>query len=181
MKKIFTVVMVALGLAAGTASAQTKIGYISIDNMVGLMPEAAKADSALQKYQVDSLNPQLALDLQNYQYKDSIMRSSDTLKMPQQIKDENRKSIAESAYRINNWQSITQQLSQQKQEELVAPIYTKVYDAIKAVAKEKGYTHVFSQDVFLVAPEGDNLLPSVAAKLKVKLPTAPGAKPAGVK
>ena len=181
MKKIFTVVMVALGLAAGTASAQTKIGYISIDNMVGLMPEAAKADSLLQKYQVDSLNPQLALDLQNYQYKDSIMRSPDTLKMPQQIKDENRKSIAESAYRINNWQSITQQLSQQKQEELVAPIYNKVYEAIKTVAKEKGYTHVFSQDVFLVAPEGDNLLPSVAAKLKVKLPTAPGAKPAGIK
>ena len=169
--------MVALGLAAGTVNAQTKIGYISIDNMVGLMPEAAKADTLLQRYQQDSLNPQLALDLQNYQYKDSIMKSPDTLRMPQQIKDENRKSLAESAYRINNWQSITQQLIQQKQEELVAPIYNKVHEAIKAVAKEKGYTHVMSQDIFLVAPEGDNLLPAVAVKLKVKLPTQAGAKP----
>lgn len=169
--------LVALGLVAGTVHAQTKIGYISIDNMVGLMPEAEKADSLLKRYQQDSLNPQLALDLQNYQYKDSIMKSPDTLRMPQQIKDENRKSLAESAYRINNWQSITQQLSQQKQEELVAPIYNKVFEAIKAVAKEKGYTHVVSQDVFLVAPEGDNLLPAVAVKLKVKLPTQAGVKP----
>ena len=45
---------------AGSAGAQTKIGYISIDNMVGVMPETAKIDSLLEQYQSDSINPQYA-------------------------------------------------------------------------------------------------------------------------
>ena len=73
-------------------------------------------------------------------------------------------------YQIQNWQSISQQAVENKQGELLQPVYKKVYDAIRAVAKEKGYTHVLSKDVFLVAPEGDDMLAAVATKLKVKLP-----------
>ena len=57
-----------------------------------------------------------------------------------------------------------------KQNELLAPIYRKVYDAIRAVAKEKGYTHVYNKEALLVAPEGDDIIPLVASKLKVTLP-----------
>ena len=66
-----------------------------------------------------------------------------------------------------------------KQNELVQPIYKKVYDAIKAVAKEKGYTHVFNKEAFLVAPEGDDLIIAVATRLKIKIPPQlqPGYKP----
>jgi hypothetical protein len=36
-----------------------------------------------------------------------------------------------------------------------------------------------SKDVFLVAPDGDDMLPAVAAKLGVKVPPALLQKPAG--
>ena len=42
--------------------------------------------------------------------------------------------------------------------------------AIQAVAKEKGYTHVYDKSVFVIAPTGDDLLPAVAARLKVTVP-----------
>jgi outer membrane protein len=186
MKKLFTVVVVAMGLIAGTASAQMKIGYIRIDDMVSLMPQTAKVDTLLQQYQLDSLNPQLNLDVQMYRDKDSIITKTDTTKLSKAYLTQLKIEREQHGYRIQNFQQLAQQAMQAKQEELLNPIYSLVYDAIKAVAKEKGYTHVLSQDAFLVAPEGDNMLFPVAAKLKVKLPPqlqaqAPGNKPAGTK
>jgi outer membrane protein len=170
MKKLFTVMMVAVGLVAGSANAQTKIGYIRIDDMVSLMPETGKIDTMIQKYQTDSLNPRLKLEIENFQYKDSILTKTDTSKTPKGVLNQMKIDRDNHLYFINNFQQLAQQAVQSKQEELLTPVYSKVYDAIKAVAKEKGYTHVLSKDAFLVAPEGDDMLFAVAAKLKVKLP-----------
>jgi len=169
MKKLFTAIVLVTGLCfAGSANAQTKIGYISVDNMVGLMPETAKLDSLLDRYQTDSLNPEYASLVSRYQFKDSVYR--DSLKTPAAVRKEIEKELPTLIYQIQNWQQIVQQATENKQNELLAPIYRKVYDAIKAVAKEKGYTHVFNKEAFLVAPEGDDLIALVAARLKVKLP-----------
>jgi outer membrane protein len=55
-------------------------------------------------------------------------------------------------------------------------------EAIKNVAKEKGYSYVLDESTnsLLVAPPGDDLLAAVKAKLGIKDP-APAAKPAGAK
>lgn len=171
MKKIFTVVLVALGLAFSVNSeAQTKLGYISVDNMVGLLPETAKLDSIMEKYQTDSLNPQYAYIVGEYQRKDSLYR--DSVHTPAAVRKTIGEELPQLIYQIQNWQSIVQQATEAKQNELLKPIYTKVYDAIKAVAKEKGYTHIFNKEAFLVAPEGDDIILLVAAKLKVTVPQA---------
>ena len=170
MKNFFTVMMVAFGMVAGSASAQTKIGYIRIDDMVALMPETGKIDTLIQKYQSDSLNPRLKLEIENFQYKDSILTKTDTSKMPKSVLNQMKLDRDNGLYFINNFQQLAQQAVQSKQEQLLTPVYSKVYDAIKTVAKSKGYTHVLSKDAFLVAPEGDDMLLAVAAYLKVKLP-----------
>lgn len=171
MKKIFTVAAIALSLLiAGEASAQTKIGYISVDNMVGLMPETAKLDSLLEKYQNDSINPQYAQIVSLYQYKDSVYR--DSLKTPPAVRKQIEQELPTYIYQIQNWQAIVQQAMEAKQNELLAPIYRKVYDAIRAVAKEKGYSHILNKEALLVAPEADDIILAVAAKLKVQVPKA---------
>ena len=160
-------VVVALSFSA-TAGAQTKLGYISVDNMVGLMPETAKLDSLLERYQADSINPQYAQIVSLYQYKDSVYR--DSLKTPPAVRKQIEQELHTLIYQIQNWQQIVNQANEAKQNELLAPIYKKVYDAIKLVAKEKGYTHVFNKEAFLVAPDGDDMITAVAAKLKVPIP-----------
>ena len=60
---------------------------------------------------------------------------------------------------------------EQKQNMLLQPVYDKVLKAIEEVAKEKGYGYVFNKEALLVSPPADNLIPMVAEKLKVKLPT----------
>ncbi len=177
MKKILTVVVLAAGLLfAGNAQAQTKLGYISVDNIVGLMPETAKIDSLLQRYQADTINPQYAQIVQLYQYKDSIYRDS-LHPAPPAVKKQIEQELPTLINQIQNWQQIVNQAVQAKQDELLAPIYKKVYDAIRAVGKEKGYTHILNKEAFLVAPEGDDIILLVAAKLKINVPKAnPGAK-----
>jgi len=175
MKKIFTVAVITFCLLiAGDASAQTKIGYISVDNMVGLMPETAKLDSLLDKYQNDSINPQYAQIVSIYQYKDSVYR--DSIKTPPAVRKQIEQELPGYIYQIQNWQAIVQQAMEAKQNELLAPIYRKVYDAIRAVAKEKGYSHIYNKEALLVAPEGDDIILLVAAKLKVQVPKSTGTK-----
>ncbi len=173
MKNFFTVLTLAAGLLfAESATAQSKFGYISVDNVVGLMPETGKLDSLLERYQADSINPQYAQIVSLYQYKDSVYR--DSVKTPPAVRKQIEQELPTLIYQIQNWQQIVNQAIEAKQNELLAPIYKKVYDAIKLVAKEKGYTHVLTKESLLVAPEADDMILLVATKLKINVP-----KPAG--
>ena len=167
-----------LGVAS-TTSAQTKIGYISVENVLSLMPEVSKFDSILSRYQADSINPQYASLIQTYQYKDSMYK--DTLKPPPPaVKKQLEEELPQLINTIQNWQQIVNQAMEAKQNELLAPLYRKIYDAIRAVAKEKGYTHVLNKESLLVAPDADDMVAAVAAKLKLSLPK-PAASPAPAK
>lgn len=173
MKKIVFVFATAITLMlAGTkVNAQSKMGYFSVEQMVNIMPETAKLDTLLEQFKADSVNSTLGLMIQDYNYKDSMLhKNPDSLKIPAVTRAQYQRDLESLAYQIQNWQQIAQQMVQDKQERLFGPLYKKVGDALRAVAKEKGYAYVVDKSVFLVAPDGDDLLPMVAAKLKVNLP-----------
>ena len=170
MKRTFTAAILIIAiLFAAPARAQVKIGYISVDNMVSLMPEAQSLDSLLGHYQSDTLNPKYAELVTLYKYKDSINRDS-VHRAPETVRKQINAELPALIYQIQNWDQIAQRATQNKQNALLAPAYRKVYDAIRAVAKEKGYTHVANKEAFLIAPDGDDMTLAVAAKLKVKVP-----------
>ena len=76
--KLFTLALSFL-IGAG-AGAQMKAAFISIDNMVALMPETGKIDSLLDRYQADSLQPRYNYTLSEYLRKDSIVSGKDSAK-----------------------------------------------------------------------------------------------------
>jgi outer membrane protein len=176
MKKFITVLAVSMGLlvAGNNANAQNKAGHISVDQVVSLMPELGKIDTLLQKFQVDSINTELAYLAQDYNYKDSLLnRNKDSAKIPSPIRNQYRQDIQNITYKVQNWDAYVQQEMERKQNELLAPIYKKVYDAINAVSKESGYGYVYSRESLIVAPPADDLLPLVAKKLNIKVPPPP--------
>jgi outer membrane protein len=177
MKKLKAFVVVACFLVAGNvATAQTKIGYISVDQVVVLMPATARIDSMVALYRQDSVQPEYNRLITQYQWKDSVYR--DTIKTPKAVRDEVAKELPGYIYQIQNWGQIEQQALEVKQNELLAPIYRQVQDAIKAVAKERGYSHVLARESLIVMPDGDNIFDLVLAKLKIPKP-APGAQQPG--
>ena len=164
-------------LTAGSAMAQ-KTGYISVDEVVRIMPEVGKLDTLMQKYQTDSINAEFASLVAEYKYKDSTL-SRDSAKMPVNVKRQYQQDMEGLAYQVQNWQQIAQQAYQAKQNQLLEPIYRKAVTAINTVAKENGYAYVYTKEALLVAPPADDLLPLVAKKLNIKLPpstasTTPG-------
>ena len=179
MKKLKVLVVAAcLVLVANESKAQTKIGYIDAETVLYLMPEVARIDTLISNFRSDTLGREYTSMLATFQYKDSIFRDS-VHPMPPAVKDQYAKELASLENDLRNWQQIAQELIQQKQQVLLAPVMKKIQDAINAVAKEKNYTYVVSRESLIVAPDADNLLPAVAAKLKVTLPPQlqPGYKP----
>src|SRR5688500_16380407 len=90
MKKLFTAAFITVFAVTGftQANAQTKIGYISTEELVGIMPETAKADSNLQQYR--------GALIQNAQDKQSALENAiekfnkDSSSMSNSVKDVKR-------------------------------------------------------------------------------------------
>jgi outer membrane protein len=174
MNKIKLVAVALIALVSSLSASAQKTGYISIDQVVGMMPEVGRIDTLLQKFQADSLNTAYAYMISEYQRKDSMVNSKDSSKTPAAVRAIARQEMEGMAYQIQNWQSIAQQEMQNKQNQLLNPVYQKVMAALNAVAKENGYSYVINKEQLLVAPPNDDLFPLVAKRLNIKLPPAGG-------
>jgi outer membrane protein len=168
MKQVLSILMVAAGLVmvSSTAKAQIKIGYISFNEIVSAMPEAKKADSALNLFREALITN--AQDKENTLNEGIQKFNADSAKMTQAVKDVKRKDLQAKLAELQGEEQRIQQELQKKQEELSAPIQKKAMDAVSAVAKESGYTHVFPKEYLIVSPPGDDLLPLVKKKLGLK-------------
>ncbi len=181
MKKLKLLAVAVVLLVAGSASAQTKIAYIRIDDIVALMPELAPGkvsmDTVGQKFVTDSVMPRLNYVQSEYQRK--LVEYGDTTK-PKSVREQILRDLQGHKEELDAADNLIQQALQFKQQEYLKPFYAKAKKAIDAVAKKKGYTHVFNTDVFLIAPEADDLSMAVLAELNIKLPSQnqPANKPA---
>ncbi len=167
MKKL----IVAGALALGTffnASAQNKIGYISIDELIGVMPEAEKADTELKEYQA-SLAQQGQDMMKELSDKDSLF-VKDSAKLSPSMKEIKRNELIALYQRVQSWNQQAQDMYQQKAQEKIAPIKDKALETIKAVAKENGYAYVLDANSVIVGPPGDDVIGLVKKKLGIKDP-----------
>ncbi len=169
MKKIVAIVLVAttLTLAGNKLQAQTKLGYVSLSELITSMPEYKKADSSMQDYQ-QALNQNFEDMKREFNEKDSLLSSKDTAKYTRAQLEIKRKQLGELYLKLQGYQQQAGQLYQQKQQDLMAPIQKKAADYVQTVAKENGYTYVFLKDALIVTPPADDLLPLVKKKLSLR-------------
>lgn len=172
MKKLL--VSVALAFAFLTGSAQQKIGYISLDELVGVMPEAEKADQELKEYQA-SLTQQGQDMMKDLGVKDSLF-VKDSAKLSNSMKEIKRNELIALYQKVQGWNQQAQDMYQQKAQEKITPLREKAMETIKAVAKESGYAYVLDANVVMVAPPGDDIIGLVKRKMGIK-DSAPSQKP----
>lgn len=181
MKKLFTAMTLALCLVvAGDAAAQTKIGYISSQELVSIMPETKKADTNLLEYRNALI--QSATEKQNAFYAAIEKFNKDSASYTEAQKQVKRAELTKMGQDLGGEEERIQQQLQERQQQLIAPINKKAYDAVQAVAKENGYTYVFEREALLVCPPGDDIIELVAKKLGISYkrpgaPTTAGAQP----
>lgn len=179
MKKLLLGTVMALGMMG--ASAQVKIGYINTDELMAIMPEASKITTDLNEYQTTLQQQGLALAKEADTKRDQFFKDSATFSNSK--KEIVREELVKLYTRLQGYDQEIQEKAQKYAQEKIAPVRVKALDAIKAVAKEKGYTYVIDEasSSLLVMPPGDDLLPAVKTKLGIKdpAPAPAGTKPAG--
>lgn len=174
-KRLTAVIIVMFAIVASTyAQKVNKFGYLNSSELLSLMPEVIKADSAVDKYagELDALGQQMyaeyqkkAADAQDKKQKNALTAEQEELVV---------KELADMEKRITDFQQSAQDKIGAKKEKLYAPIMAKANDGIKAVAKANSYTYIFDTGAgsILYAEESDNILPLVKTYLKL-----PDAKP----
>ena len=164
MKKVF--VLAAMTLSIFGASAQQKIGYISTDELIGVMPEAEKADAELKEYQA-SLAQQGQDMMRDLNDKDSLF-VRDSAKLSPSMKEIKKNELISLYQRVQNWNQQAQDMYQQETQKKIAPLRTKALDAIRAVAKENGYSYILDVNAVIVGPPGDDVIALVKKKMGIK-------------
>ena len=179
MKRQFVVVFMLLGLliAASPLYAQSKIGFISLQELIPAMPEYKKAAVDLEDYQKALV--QQGSDYQTeFMRKDSIYKA-DSTKWSVAMREVKRKELNELYMKWMNFNQEAQQLLGKREQELLAPIQQKAVQTTQTVAKENGYGYILSKETLISFPPGDDILPLVAKKLNITLekPAPAGAAP----
>ena len=176
MKKlIVATVLMVTGICS--VSAQTKIGFIITDELISVMPEAAKVDAELKEFQA-SLGQQ-GQDMAKEADEKAGQFIKDSAKMTATMKEIKKTELRELIDKVQNWNQLAQDKYNQKAQEKIGPVREKALNAIKEVAREKGYGYVIdaSTNILLVFPPSDDLMPFVKAKLGIKdtpVKTVPG-------
>ena len=164
MKKLVVLGFIAVAaFATNNASAQLKTAYVSIDEVVQLMPEYKKAMGDLAQYD-SALQINYAETVQELNRQDSILKA-DSSKMSNAVKAAKRENLKKLFTELQGYEQSYQQQMQAKNEELLSPVAQKANALINDVAKTNGYTYVFRKEALLVYPEADDLLPMVKKKL----------------
>jgi len=167
IKKILLALAVALPM---TAAAQ-KFGTVQLDAVFTAMPESTEMQNTLseasKKYEAEFQKLQeevnkLVADFQNIQ--------NDTA-TPDAIKERRMQEIQDKHNKVEQFRQTATQDLQRQQEQLMAPIQTKINEAVKAVGTEGGYTFIFPQEPALILYQGStvtDVTPAVKAKLGLK-------------
>lgn len=174
MKKFLTIGLITMGIFGTSLSSNAqKIGYISADEIMVSMPEAAKIDTALNQYQQALY--QAAQDRQTT-FNDAVAKFyKDSVTMSPSMKEVTRTNLQKEVQALGGTDQAIQQQMQQKQQELLGPVQRRLLTAIQDVAKENGYSYVLPKESLLVAPPGDDLASLVRRKLGLRAATNTGA------
>ena len=162
---VFAIVLFAVisGFGGTKAQAQGKIGYISMEELVGSMPEAKKADTTLGKYKEDLEKTQQ--DMQAELASEEQQFIADSAKYSQVTKDMKRRELQDLYQQVQTFPQDANNKFGLKQQEVYGPIQKKAIDAIQQVARENGYTYILTKENLIVSPPGDDILPLVKKKL----------------
>ena len=163
-KKLFLAALVAAPLCMNAQ----KFGVVNTSEIFNVMPEKATAENTLKtaadKYETEFKNLQTAFQKKAEDYE---AQAKDD-KTPQAIKDRHMQELQEEYQKIQNFQQTAAQDLEKQQQQLLAPIQTKLQQAIQAVGAEGGYTCIYDLATPSILYHGTGA-EDISAKVKAKL------------
>lgn len=181
MKSFFKIAVVAVGLflAGNTVNAQQKFAHINSSELLQSMPEMKTADATFntlakaKQTALEQMDKERQKKITAYQAKAKTISEANKEVVGKEL-DALRIEIQDMEKRIGETEQKSQEELKVKQGELYQPAIKKAEEAVKAVAKEKGYAYVFdiSQPGVVYFDGGEDILSFVKTKLGITTASA---------
>lgn len=169
MKNVF--LAIAIFISSFAIQAQTKVGTIDAEFILGQMPEVATVEEGLKAY-----NTQLQENLQTTikKYEDLVANyQANSTTFTEEEKATKESEIISLENEIKNFRQKATVLIQVRRNELTQPLYVKIDTAMKEIIVSEKYTHIFNTSVNSLAygdPKYD-ITEAVMTKLGIEIPT----------
>ena len=167
LMKLLAVLLITVS-AATAANAQTlKFGHVDLQALIQVMPERATAEQDFNAFQAD------LEEILGEMQKDYQTKMAEFEQMGEDVSEIKRNAkvaeIQDVQQRIQNYSQTAQQQLQQKNNEIMKPIYDKAQAAIAEVAKEQGLIYVFEVNSLIYkSNQSIDVLPLVKTKLGIQ-------------
>jgi len=149
MKVRLFAVAACLMLLSFVGQAQSlKIGYVQVEKIFAEWPETKKSNTELQEYETQ-LNTRLQAKVQDFQTKLASAQQNQA-SMDAVTRKDTETELQNLQTQIQQFETNAQQSISQKNLALLQPLQDKLKQTIDQVAKENGYTHVFTYGTSLV-------------------------------
>ncbi len=166
MRKFRTLLLIAIiTLGFNTVQAQTKVGHISTDLLISLMPETKALNTELEKlsktYENELKAEQAKLEAKIKKYTAEAASQTD------EVNQQRAAEVDKDKQNLYQASQIAQQDIAKKRDEKLKPILEKAKKAIDEIASEQGFTYVLEASTLIVA-KGTDLLPAVKTRLGIQ-------------
>lgn len=152
------------------AAAQTiKIGVVDTNTLMPALPAFKEAQTKIadiaKKYDTEYSNLRQEAQKKFEEYQGMMNDTS----VPDAVKERRAKELDDFSQKLTEFEQMAQQDLQKQQQDLLAPVYANVQQAIQSIGKEGGYTMIQEAGAFLYfgAPAED-ITNQVKARLGVK-------------
>lgn len=171
MRKLFTLILLGMSLSAMAQNPVQKIGYADWDYIFSQMPDYKIIEAELKTHGTQ-LESQLKAKSQEFEakYKAYQAMPATTSDIIRADKERELQTMQES---IQKFQQDAQVSIQNKQDQLMNPVFTKVGKAIEDVAKEQGYSFILNPqligggDILLYSDEKYDISDLVLKKMGI--------------
>ena len=166
MKQFRTLLLIALiTLGFNSVQAQTKVGHISTELLLSLMPEKIALDAELEKlsktYETELKAEQSKLEAKLKKYEAEMGSQTD------EVNQQRQAEVQQDQQNLYQASQIAREDIGKKRDEKLRPILEKAKKAIDEVANEQGFTYVLEASQLIVA-NGTDLLDAVKVKLGIQ-------------
>lgn len=160
-----TILLLVVALSINMSYAQTKLGHISTDLLLTIMPETIALNDELEKLsktyegELKIENDKLEAKLRKYDAEAATQTDETNKQRSMEVQEDQQKLYKSS--------KIAQEEIAKKRDEKLKPILEKAKKAIEEVADENNYTYILESSTLIVA-KGTDILPLVKAKLGIE-------------
>jgi outer membrane protein len=145
MRKLVLLAVFGLITFASQAQTATKVGYADVDYIFSQMPEAKQIEAELKsmeaqlKGQIEAKIKKFQTELADYQKNGAAMIDA--------VRQNTERELTQQQQNIEKLQQDAQTTIQNKNTQMMTPVYDKVGKAIEAVAKENGFSFILNQQI----------------------------------